>query len=197
MTALARALPAITALVRRRPVAWAGRAAALAAGFYGLQVAAAVARFGSMPNSFEINPYGWIWALAPSRRDAVALFFQQPLIELSHRLPGLGDIEWQVTVDPIGLPVILIANLLVSVFTLLEPGPGRRVDTVLAGTGAALVALFSVTFGWVACHTAPGWALLLMSVTGSGLALALEPLGPALTLAGLALLTVAVLRRAG
>ena len=44
---------------------------------------------------------------------------------------------------------------------------------------------------------APGWVLMLMSETNSGLALQLEPFGPPLTLAGLALMTCALLRRAG
>lgn len=194
--AVARALSAIATLVRRRPVAWVGRAGALALGYYFVQALVAVARFGSWPNSFEINPYGWLWALAPSWRDAVALFLQQPLIELSHRLPGLGDTEWRVTVDPLGLPVILIASLLLSAFTLLAPGQRPGVDRVFAIVGAVVAALFSVTLGWVACHTAPGWVLLLMSATNGAFALTLEPLGPALTLGGLALLTAAVLRRA-
>ena len=180
---------------RRRPTAWVGRALALAPAYHGLLVLLAVLRFGFWPNYLKVNPYGWQWRLAASWRDAVALVFTEPLIELGHRFSDLGATEWQITLDPLGLPVILAAALLVSAFTLC---PARRwSDAVLLAAGAAVTALFSATLGWVACHAAPGWVLMLMSETNSGLALQLEPFGPPLTLAGLALMTCALLRRAG
>ncbi|MEI7609211.1 MAG: hypothetical protein WCJ64_17670, partial [Rhodospirillaceae bacterium] len=193
----AASLAVVAALVRRRPAAWAGRALALALAFHGLLVLLAVLRFGSWPNYLELNPYGWLWRLAASWRDAVALFFTEPLIELGHRVPDLGATEWQITLDPLGLPVILAASLLVSAFSLCRPQSRRRSDAVLLAAGAAVTALFSATLGWVACHAAPGWVLMLMSETNSGLALQLEPFGPLLTLSGLALMTGALLRRAG
>ena len=117
-------------------------------------------RFGSWPNYLEVNPYGWLWRLAASWRDAVALVFTEPLIELGHRFSDLGATEWQITLDPLGLPVILAAALLVSAFSRCRPE-----------SRAGVTALFSATLGWVACHTAPGWVLMLMSETNSGLAL--------------------------
>ena len=188
-------LSAILTAIGRRPAAWLGRALALAVAYHFLLVLLAVLRFGSWPNYLEFNPYGWLWRLAASWRDAVTLFFTEPLVELGHRFPELGATEWRITLDPLGLPVILAAALLVSAFTLC---PARRwSDAVLLAAGAAVTALFSATLGWVACHAAPGWVLMLMSETNSGLALQLEPFGPPLTLAGLALMTCALLRRAG
>ena len=176
-------LAVLTALVCRRPAAWAGRALVLALAYHGLLVLVAVLHFGSWPNYFALNPYGWLWRLAASWRDAVALFFTEPLVELGHRIPELGATEWQITLDPLGLPVILAAALMISAFTLCPAR--RRSDATLLAAGAAVTALFSATLGWVACHAAPGWVLLLMSETNSGLALHLEPFGPPLTLGGL------------
>ena len=145
---------------RRRPTAWVGRALALAPAYHGLLVLLAVLRFGFWPNYLKVNPYGWQWRLAASWRDAVALVFTEPLIELGHRFSDLGATEWQITLDPLGLPVILAAALLVSAFSRCRPE-----------SRAGVTARFSATLGWVACHTAPGWVLMLMSETNSGLAL--------------------------
>ena len=186
-------------VLRRRPLAWLGRAALVVAGYHGLLLAGAALRLGSWPNYLEVYPYAAnlarIVAHTPSWRDAFIIALGEPWLEVGRRLPEYRNIsEWTLTVEPARLPVIALAALLVSLFTLLGPGGGR----LLAGLGGGAAGLANAVVGWAVCCGSSSWAVLLALLGLDAVAaFAIEPYGPLFTAAGLALLAAAVLLRAG
>ena len=176
--------------------------------YYASLFGAMLVRFGQVPN--YVTVYDWpanvwhVFASTPSLVDAFAIARQEWLIEIGfmNYSFGHGIAEWNVTVGPARLAMVLLAGLLVSACAVQTfPGsraacsaPARRAALAAAGGGAFLVGLANATLHWVVACATPTWtATLAMLGMTPAMALWLEPLDAPMIGAGYALLAGAVL----
>jgi hypothetical protein len=187
------------------PILAAGwrRIAAVTLGFilayHATLAAVLVIRFGHLPNYATL--YDWpaniarILRSTPSVRDALPIALDEWLLELGYMDPayGHGIAVWSLAVLPAKLLVVALTGVLVGANAVLLravpcPAVGRYAVGLGSGAGAGLAGLASASVTWVVCCGTPSWAITL-SMLGVDIsaALRLQPLGPWLQAAGLAL----------
>ena len=131
----------------------------------------------------------------PSVRDALPIALDEWLLELGYIDPayGHGIAVWSLAVLPAKLLLVTLAGALIGANAVLLravpcPAVGRCAIGLGSGAGAGLAGLASASVTWVVCCGTPSWAITL-SMLGVDIstALWLQPLGPWLQAAGLAL----------
>jgi len=108
-----------------------------------------------------------------------------------------GVATWSYMLIPPKMLLVAIMGMLLGLFaslTLYKRKQACLLDNdrrlfAIAGIGTTFISLTSATLTWVVCCATPSWvvALAMLGMSAS-LALALEPLGQALTLAGFGLM---------
>jgi len=202
------ALSHIGATVKARKGRWGLFLLGFVVLYYLSLFATMLIRFGRIPN--YVTLYNWpanVWRIfesTPSFADAVAIAREEWLIEVGFMNYnfGHGISEWSVTVWPTKLVLVIAAGALVAtIASLLSASSAKSCSTgtrrgalAATGGGAFLVGLSSATLSWVVCCATPTWVVSLALLGMSpGLALALEPFGDGMVLAGYALLIAAAL----
>jgi hypothetical protein len=202
------ALSRAGAAIRARKGLFAAVLVGFVALYYASLFGAMLVGFGQVPN--YVTVYDWpvnvwhIFASTPSLADAFAIARQEWLLEIGfmNYSFGHGIAEWNVTVWPTRLSMVLLAGLMVSACAVLTfPGsraacsvPARRAALAAAGGGAFLVGLSNATLHWVVACATPTWTVTLaMLGMPPAVALWLEPLDTPMIGAGYALLAGAVL----
>jgi len=170
-----------------------------------------VARFGNTPN--YVIPYDWfgnvsrIVAGTSSVSDMLPIILNEWLLEIGYMnyAYGHGVSEWSLLIIPHKLTMVTAIGALVGLnFALVaEQRPAGTLSRqyiqsmrsgLLASVGAVCAGLTSITLFWVVCHSSPSWvvslAILGFEVSTS---LALEPVGPAVSLAGVTMLVLSAL----
>jgi hypothetical protein len=178
--------------------------------FYAILLALMVLRFGELPN--YVTPYNWIAGVSRivastgSLADMVPIILNEWLLEIGHMnyAYGHGVSEWSLLIIPHKFVLVTLIGALVGLnFAVIadqQPAGSairQSLRTVRCGlmtsVGALCAGLIGVTLFWVVCHSSPSWvvslAILGVEVSTS---LALEPIGPAISLAGLALLILSL-----
>jgi hypothetical protein len=199
------ALAAQEVLAHRR--SWAAMVGAFFVGFHVFQLALLVVRFEAFPNYLTVH--NWPANLAqivrstPAVSDMIPIMLDEWLIEIGfmNYSFGRGIAEWSFVLMPAKLVIVLLVAMLVATNIVLlrvawtRCGPLERLGTGTATTGGALIAGATVTsITWVVCCAAPTWvvglAVMGMSVST---ALALQPIGGAMSWLGLLALVGATL----
>jgi hypothetical protein len=179
--------------------------------FYTLLMALLVARFGQLPN--YVTPYNWLGNIAgivagtSSLSDVIRIGMDEWLLEIGsmNHAYGNGVSEWSLLVIPHKLAIMMGIGALVGLnFALLADQPASTSvqrqhfrslrSGLLTSIGALCASLTGVTLYWVICHSGPTWVVSL-TILGIDLetARALEPIGPAISLTGAALLVLSAL----
>lgn len=165
--------------------------------YYGLLLAGAMARFEALPDYVRLYPWAanirGILAGTPSWRDALVIALDEPLFEIGRTLPDYGISEWNLTIVPDKLAIIAAAALLLAVHWHLARRACRLGAAALSGAGSVASALASATLGWTVCCATPSWVVILaMLGLWAPTAMAVEPYGLPITIAGLILLGAGV-----
>ena len=161
-------------------------------------------RFGAAPNYVEF--YDWFGAVAkiirstPSASDWAPIIWEEWLIEIGRMNYdyGAGISEWSLNVVPSRLLMLFGLGVLTALCLRLARarscGRGAAAGGAAAtGLGAALVAITNATMSWVVCCATPSWVVgLAMMGLGVSTSLALERIGPWVSLSGYALLFAAI-----
>jgi hypothetical protein len=179
--------------------------------FYLALLGLLVARFGHLPN--YLVAHDWVGnvlriiASTGSVSDMLSIILNEWLLEIGYMnyAYGQGVSEWSLLLIPhklammtligalIGLNFALIADQRPAGTPLRQSLRSMRAG-LLTGVGAVCASLTGITLFWVVCHSSPSWvvslAILGFEVSTS---LALEPVGPAVSLAGIAMLVVSAL----
>lgn len=178
--------------------------------FYTFLLALMVLRFGDLPN--YITPYNWIGGVSRivastgSIADMLPIVLNEWLLEVGYMnyAYGHGVSEWSLLIIPHKLLFVALIGALIGLnFAVIadrvadEPSVHERLCIVrcgvMTGVGALCASLLGITLFWVVCHSSPSWvvslAILGVEVSTS---LALEPIGPAISLAGIVLLVVSL-----
>lgn len=201
----ARAGAGVWAAIRRQRRLMLAFALVFPVVFYGLLLALLIARFGHVPN--YVTPYDWfgnvarIVASTGAVTDILSIVQNEWVLEVGYLNYAYfnGVAEWSLAIIPHKVATVAAVGALIGLnLGLISECPagslGRDAGwSVLWGlvTGIAALAatLTCITLYWVVCHSGPSWvvslAILGVEVSRS---LALEPLGPAVSLAGFALL---------
>jgi hypothetical protein len=179
--------------------------------FYFALLAVMVVRFGDLPN--YVTAYNWfagvarIIASTGSVSDMVPIILNEWLLEIGYMnyAFGHGVSEWSLLIIPHKLAMMIMIGALVGLnFALVaDQTPAgspfqQSVRSIRCGlmtsVGALGASLIGITLFWVVCHSSPSWvvslAILGVEVSTS---LALEPVGPLISLAGVAMLAVSAL----
>ena len=173
--------------------------------FQVLMLVALIVRFQALPN--YVTTYDWFGNVAwiiqstPSWRDIPPIVWEEWLIEIGHMNYdfGSGISEWSLNVVPSRLLVLFILGAMVSLCLALvrrDTCDGKAAGTLRAttGLGAFLVAMTNATMSWVVCCATPTWVVgLAMLGLGVSTSLALQSLGPVLTIAGFGTLSALIL----
>jgi hypothetical protein len=179
--------------------------------FYAFLLAMLVSRFGHLPN--YVTPYDWIGNVirivesTGAMSDMVKISLDEWLLEIGYMNYdyGHGISEWSLTIIPHKLLFVTFIGALVALNLVLlldrKPTgttPQQCVKTVrsafLTSIGAACASITSVTLFWVICCATPSWIVgFAILGLGTSTALALEPIGPAISLIGIAILAVSAL----
>jgi hypothetical protein len=178
--------------------------------FYAFLLALMVLRFGELPN--YVTPYNWIAGVSRivastgSLADMVPIILNEWLLEIGHMnyAYGHGVSEWSLLIIPHKFVLVTLIGALVGLnFAVIadqQPSGSaiqQSLRTIRCGlmtsVGALCAGLIGVTLFWVVCHSSPSWvvslAILGVEVSTS---LALEPIGPAISMAGLAILILSL-----
>lgn len=188
---------------------WLGIALGIPAAYYAALLLATVLRFGSWPNYARLHDFPGnvrlIFAGTSDASDILDLLGEEILFETGYMHPKFGLAEWSVNLIPAKMLLVLALGALVATFFVLArrpadagcAAPRTRRAAAATGFGALLIALSSATLTWVVCCSTPTWVVgLAMMGLGVSTALALEPLGTWLTIAGLLSLSAGVLIQA-
>jgi len=166
---------------------------------------ALMVRFQAMPNYVTfydwVGNVSWIIQSTPSWSDIGLIVWEEWLIEIGKMNYdyGTGISEWSLNVVPSRLLVLVVLGAMVSLCVTLsrqESCTAGHTSTLRAttGLGTLLVVMTNATMSWVVCCATPSWVVgLAMLGLGVSTSLALESLGPALSGAGFALLSVLIL----
>jgi hypothetical protein len=178
--------------------------------FYAFLFALMVLRFGELPN--YVTPYNWIAGVSRivastgSLADVVPIVLNEWLLEIGYMnyAYGHGVSEWSLLIIPHKFILVTLIGALVGLnFAVIAdqqpagPAIQQSLRTIRCGlmtsVGALCAGLIGVTLFWVVCHSSPSWvvslAILGVEVSTS---LALEPIGPAISMAGLAILILSL-----
>ena len=170
-----------------------------------LMLIALVARFGALPN--YVTFYDWVGNAihivrsTPSWVDMAPIIAEEWLIEIGRMNYdyGNGISEWSLNVIPSRLVVLFGLGTLVGLCLGLArrsecDGATRGGAAAATGVGAILVAMTNATMSWVVCCATPSWVVgLAMMGLGVSTSLALQTLGPVLSLGGFAVLIMTAL----
>ncbi|MEP1930648.1 MAG: hypothetical protein ABJP66_07295 [Hyphomicrobiales bacterium] len=192
--------------VRARWRRWLGLSVGLTVAYYVLQMAALVLKFGALPNYVVVyNWLGSVWTIihsTPSISDMYPIIAEEWLIEFGYMNYDFGNgiSEWALSIIPFNVVVVFVfSSLIATSFVLLGKrrlcATGDRLKaSSAAGLGAVCVAMTSATMSWVVCCATPTWVVgLSMLGLGASTALWLEPVGPWITLLGVASLMTGIL----
>lgn len=179
--------------------------------FYALLLTLLVGRFGNVPNYATFDDwFGNVTHIVTSTRsvsDMLPIIMNEWFVEIGYMnyAYGRGVSEWSLLIIPhklamvtmigalIGLNFALIADQNPSGSLLLQCARSVRCG-LMTSVGALCASVTSVTLFWVVCHSSPSWvvslAILGVEVSTS---LSLEPVGPAISLGGFALLILSAL----
>jgi hypothetical protein len=193
-------MKSVCAAIGKRPWLWLGTALGFVAAYHALLLGALAARFGRLPNYFHtydlVDAYRLTLAGTPSLRDALGIAAAEPWFDIGYFSAQWNMSEWSLMILPPKLAVVALAGILVATFLVLALASRRANCTLAAGTGAGLVGVSSATLFWVVCCSTPTWAAgLAMLGLSVSLAFALEPAGPLMAAAGIALLAWSIVRQ--
>lgn len=166
---------------------------------------ALVLRFQALPNYVHI--YDWpgsvihIIKSTPGWSDAAGIISEEWLIEIGQMNYeyGTGLSIWSLNIIPSRLVMLTIMGALVALcFRLLKRdhcgSAGKQSAVAMLGSGSILVFMTNATMSWVVCCATPSWVVgLAMLGLGVSTSLALESMGPFLSISGFSLLLVACL----
>jgi hypothetical protein len=179
--------------------------------FYLVLMGLLVMRFGELPN--YVTPYDWlgnVWRIIASTgsiSDMVKISMDEWLLEIGYMnyAYGRGVSEWSLLIIPHKVLTVMGIGALIGLnFALIADQPPaatflrQQLRSIRCGLmtslGALAASLTSITLYWVICHSGPTWvvSLAILGIDVSR-AFAIEPLGPALSLAGAAILVVSAL----
>ena len=173
-------------------------AALLVIGYYLAQLVGAVLRFGQLPDYVRLHPWHRnVWDVLtgmPSLDWALPVVLREPWIEVGRSVPDLPMAEWSVHILPLNLLTVMVVAGLLSLHWRLTWQGCHPVGAALAATGSVGTALASATLTWIACCATPSWVVVL-AMLGLWIptALALDSLGPILSLTGLSLMVMGLL----
>jgi hypothetical protein len=179
--------------------------------FYVMLLAVLVVRFGDFPN--YITPYNWpggvvrIVASTGSPSDMLPIILNEWLLEIGYMnyAYGHGVSEWSLLIIPHKFALVTIVGALIGLNfalvadqkpcgTFLQQCVRSIRCGLMTSIGALCASLVGITLFWVVCHSSPSWvvslAILGVEVSTS---LALEPVGPIISLAGCATLLLSAL----
>ena len=166
---------------------------------------ALIVRFQAVPNYVTfynwIGNVAWIVQSTPSWGDMPAIIAEEWLIEIGFMNYdyGNGISEWSLNVVPsrmlvlfgLGAMIALCISLLRADTCSVQSGRSVRLG---AGVGAFLVAMTNATMSWVVCCATPSWVVgLAMLGLGVSTSLALETMGPLLSISGFSILSALIL----
>lgn len=171
--------------------------------FQVIMLVALVVRFQALPNYVHI--YDWpgsvvhIIKSTPGWSDAAGIISEEWLIEIGQMNYdyGTGLSVWSLNIIPSRLVVLTIMGALVALcFRLLKRdhcgSAGKQSAVAVLGSGSILVFMTNATMSWVVCCATPSWVVgLAMLGLGVSTSLALESMGPLLSITGFSLLLVA------
>lgn len=172
--------------------------------FQVLMLVALMVRFQALPN--YVTGYNWpanvllIIRSTPSVSDMAPIIREEWLLEIGRMNYdyGTGISEWSLNVIPSRLVILTALGALMTLCMALMRREGCSTGlsgTVRAttGVGAILVAMTNATMSWVVCCATPTWVVgLAMLGLGVSSSLALERIGPVISLAGFALLVAMI-----
>lgn len=200
----------LTALARQR-----GLLLAFAVGFpiafYLVLLGLLAVRFGHLPN--YVVGFNWpknvmhIVASTGSIADMVPIVLNEWVLEIGYMNYdyGRGVSEWSLAIIPHKVAIVALIGVLIGFnFILLceqeQLGTMMRQSLqsirtgLMTALGALCASLSCITLYWVVCHSGPTWvvSLAILGIDVST-AYALEPIGPAVSLFGVALLGASIL----
>jgi hypothetical protein len=194
--------------IRSRLGAWLLIAFGFLAGYYLLILVATMLRFGEIPNYVVFHDILGVYRLVlegtPSLLDAIPIMLEEAWIETGYKNPQYyGVATWSYMLIPPKMLLVLFTGMLLATFYVLRKEAGgscslaERRSTILgAGLGTSLVGLTSVTLTWVVCCATPSWVVALaMLGMNASLALFIEPIGKLLTLAGLVVFAIVIMKQ--
>lgn len=181
--------------------------------FQVVMLVALIVRFQAFPN--YVHVHDWlgnvtrIIASTPSWVDIFSISTEEWLIEIGQMNYdyGLGLSIWSLNVVPSRLVVLVFLGALLSLCYTMASNNRCSVredtegDNQISKTGAGaalvsgsvLVAMTNATMSWVVCCATPSWVVgLAMLGLSVPLSLALESLGPTLSISGFLLLLISV-----
>ena len=164
---------------------------------------ALVIRFQALPN--YVHFYDWIGNVVhilnstPSWADAASIISEEWLVEIGQMNYdyGTGLSIWSLNIVPSRLLVLTIMGALVALcFRLLKRDhcaiASKQSAIAAIGGGSILVFMTNATMSWVVCCATPSWVVgLAMLGLGVSTSLALESMGPVMSLGGFTLLCIA------
>ncbi len=189
MTALIRA-------IRRHPWAFVVTFLGFLLGYHALMALTVILRFDGLPNYFThydvVQNLGLIMEGTGNWSDRLNLFYEEPWLEFGYANPDYyGIAEWSYMIMPLRLILVSLTALALGLSVALWRDARNRTGNrclAVSGGGALMLGLGTASMTWIVCCATPSWVVLLaMLGLGVNLALALEPLGSALVLAGLVL----------
>lgn len=166
---------------------------------------ALIVRFQAVPNYVTfynwIGNVAWIVQSTPSWGDIPAIVAEEWLIEIGFMNYdyGNGISEWSLNVVPSRMLVLFGLGFMLGLCTSLLRSETCRTETGRsvqfgAGAGAFLVAMTNATMSWVVCCATPSWVVgLAMLGLGVSTSLALETMGPILSISGFSILAFLII----
>jgi hypothetical protein len=189
--------------IRARRVLWAVYALGFVAAYHALLLAAMVLRFGHAPNFVKVydvvDAYRLTFAGTPSLRDALGIAIGEPWLDVGYMSPQWNMAEWSLMILPPQFALISVTGCLLATFGVLHVARNRRCSraptgpALTAAIGAGLAGMANATLFWVVCCATPTWIVgLAMLGVSVSIAFMLQPIGPWLTVGGVALLVCAI-----
>lgn len=176
-----------------------------------LLLAILVARFGHLPNYVLVEDWpgnvARIIAGTGSVSDMLPIIMDEWVLEIGYMnyAFGHGVSEWSLLVVPHKLAMVTAVGALIglncalvadqeSVGSLWRQSMRSIRSGLVMSVGTLLAGISSVTLFWVICHSGPSWVVSL-AVLGvdAPTALRLDPLGPVLFAAGIAVLLLSAM----
>lgn len=189
-------MTALISTIRRHPWAFSVTFLGFLLGYHALLALMVILRFDGMPNYFSYHEVmknlGLIMEGTGNWNDRLSLFYQEPWLEFGYANPDYyGIAEWSYMIMPSRLILVALTALALGLSVALWRDARNRTGNqclAISSGGALMLGLGTASLTWVVCCATPSWVVLLaMLGMGTNLALALEPWGMALVLAGLVL----------
>lgn len=168
--------------------------------FQAFMLLALIVRFQNIPN--YVHFYDWIGNVShivqstPSWADIGSIVVEEWLVEIGYMNYeyGMGLSIWSLNILPSRIIVLTIMGGLVALcFRLLRRQPcstsTQKSSFAALSGGSILVVMTNATMSWVVCCATPSWVVgLAMLGLGVSTSLALESMGPVLSIGGFSLL---------